>query len=183
MDTEEYKVHGTVTNAEGQELSYAEVTIWWQRIRERLLLATGHTSEKGHYHLSYRPPDDTPGRLLIVVEVHSDHLEASLESPLTPARPDLQIDLAAQPRDRAEFAMLLHSIEPLLDSLSLLDVVENDDHQDISFLSQETGYSKEQIMWVVVAARLQAAFALPAEEFNVPAAVYYAFLRLGVPST
>ena len=182
MDSDEYKVHGIVTDARGQEVSYAEVTVWWQRIRERLPLATGRTSEEGNYHLSYRPPDDAPGKLLIVVEVRSDYLEAPLESSLTPAQPDLQIDLEAQPRDRAEFAMLLHSVEPLLDSLSLLDVVESDDHQDISFLSQETGYSKEQIMRLVVAARLQAAFALPAEEFNVPAAAYYAFLRLGVPS-
>lgn len=37
-------------------------------------------------------------------------------------------------------------------------------------------------MRVVVAARLQAAFALPAEEFNVPAAAYYAFIRQRVPS-
>src|SRR5258708_9990354 len=126
MDPEEYTIHGTVTDADGQELSYAEVTVWWQRIRERVPLATGDTSEEGHYHLIYRPPDDAPGKLLIVVEVRSEHLEAPLESALTPAQPDLQIDLAAQPRDQAEFAMMLHSIEPLLDNLSLLDVVEND---------------------------------------------------------
>src|SRR5260370_1292398 len=73
MDPEEYTIHGTVTDADGQELSYAEVTVWWQRIRERVPLATGDTSEEGHYHLSYRPPDDAPGKLLIVVEVRSDH--------------------------------------------------------------------------------------------------------------
>jgi Tc toxin complex TcA C-terminal TcB-binding domain/ABC toxin N-terminal region/Neuraminidase-like domain/Salmonella virulence plasmid 28.1kDa A protein len=172
---DEYRVHGTVTDADGQELSYAEVTVWWQRIRERLPLATGHTSEEGHYHLSYRPLDDAPGKLLIVVEVHSAHLDVPLESPLTPAQPDLQIDLAARPPDQSEFSALLRSIIPLLEGLSLLDVVENDEHQDISFLAQETGSSKEQIMRVVVADRLQAAY-------DIPAAAFYAFLRLGVPA-
>ncbi len=73
-----YKVHGTVTDSKGQELSGAEVIVWWQRIRERVKLVTGHTSEDGHYHLSYRLPEDTPGNLPIVVEVRSAHLKAPL---------------------------------------------------------------------------------------------------------
>src|SRR5260370_4215168 len=176
MDPEEYTIHGTVTDADGQELSYAEVTVWWQRIRERVPLATGDTSEEGHYHLSYRPPDDAPGKLLIVVEVRSPHLHSPLESPLSPAQPDLRIDLGARPRDRSEFTVLLRAIEQQLDRLPLLDVGENAEYHDISFLAQETGNSKEQVMRVVVAARLRAAY-------DLPAAAFYAFLRLGVPTT
>jgi hypothetical protein len=175
MGTEEYKVHGTITNADGRELSGAEVIVWWQRIRERVQLVVGRASEEGHYHLRYHPPDDAPGKLLIVVEAHSARLHTPLESSLTEAQPDLQIDLEEQPLDRSEFTVLLRAIEQQLGKLSLLDLVENDVHHDISFLAQETGNSTEQIMRVVVAARLRAAF-------DIPAAAFYAFLRLGVPS-
>lgn len=175
MSTEEYTIHGTITDADGRELSDAEIIVSWQRIRSRKMLVAGHTSEEGHYHLRYQPPDDAPGKLLIVVEVHAPHLHAPLESSLTTAQQDLQIDLKEQPLDGSEFTVLLRAIEQQLEKLSLLDVVENDMHHDISFLAQETGSDTEQIMQVVIAARLRVAF-------DIPAAAFYAFLRLGVPS-
>ncbi len=63
----------------------------------------------------------------------------------------------------------------MLDNLSLLDVVESEEHHDISFLAKETGKSTEQIMRVVVSARLEAAF-------GIPAAAFYAFIRQRVPA-
>jgi hypothetical protein len=174
-DEKGYRVHGTVTDADGRGLPGAEVIVWQQRIRDRRRLTAGRTSEDGRYQISYRPPEDTPAKLLIVLEVRARQLELSLESPVTVAQPDLQIDLVAQPRDRSEYATLRHSIEPLLNKLTLLDVLENDQYHDISFLAEETGSSTEQIMRVVVAARLEAAF-------KIPGAAFFAFLRQRVPA-
>ncbi len=92
------------------------------------------------------------------------------ESLPTAAQPDLPIDLEAQPRDGSDFATLVRAIKPLLDNLSFLDVVESGQHHDISFLAQEPGKSAEQIMRVVVAARLEAAF-------DIPTADFYAFVQ------
>ncbi len=171
-----YQVHGTVTGRNGKELSNAIVMLWWQRIREPLLLAEGRTSEEGRYHLPYRLPDDAPGRVLLVVEARAKQLDAALASPVTPAQPDLQIDLHAQPRDPSEWDTLLRAIEPLLDRLPLRDVVESAQHRDITFLAQELNQSPEQIMRVVVAARLEVAY-------DVAGAVFFAFVRQRVPST
>ncbi len=170
------RVHGTVTGLNGKELCGATVMVWWQRIREPLLLADGRTSEEGQYDLRYRVPDDAPARVLIVVEARAEQLDAPLTSPVTQAQPELQIDLHAQPRDQSEWATLLRAIEPLLDHLPLQEVVESAQHRDITFLAQELNQSPEQIMRVVVASRLGAAY-------NVPAAAFYAFLRQRVPST
>src|ERR1017187_6377329 len=170
-----FQVHGTVIGIDGKELSGAKVVIWWQHIRNRRQLATGKTSEEGDYCLSFHPPDDAPGQVLVVVEVCSARLAAPLESLPTAAQPDLQIDLEAQPRDRSEFATLLRTIKALLDNLSLLDVMESAEHHDISFLAQELGKSAEQIMRVVVAARLEAAF-------DIPASVFYAFVQQRIPA-
>jgi hypothetical protein len=151
------------------------VILWQQRIRDRRSLKTRHTSDEGNYHISYRPPEDTRGKLLIVVEVRSRHFDAPIKSPITVAEPDLRIDLEAQPLDRSEYATLLRAIDPLLEDLTLLDVVETDQLHDISFLAQETRTSTEQIMRVVIAARLEAAF-------DIPAAAFFAFLHQRVPA-
>jgi len=37
------------------------VVVWWQRIRDRVELASGHASEDGEYDLSYRLPEEAPG--------------------------------------------------------------------------------------------------------------------------
>jgi hypothetical protein len=149
-----YSVHGVVTGVDGRELADAEVTVWRQRIRSRVRLVTGRTSEEGSYRLSYRPPpDDVPSKLLIIVEASSEHLASPLLSPLVEAQPDLQIDLHVEPSDQSELAKLLRGITPLLDRLELTDLVENDEHQDLSFLARELGKTSEEIMRVVVAAR------------------------------
>jgi len=170
-----YRVLGTVTDAGGREIAGAEITLWQQKIRSRRRLMTGRTSKEGEYRLSYRPPDDVPGRLLIIVEARSNRLRAPLESPVTPAQQVLRIDLQATPPDQSEYGLLLRAIGPALENLTLLDVVENDEHHDISFLAEEIGHEAEEIMRAVVSARLEAAY-------GVPAVVFYAFLRQNVPA-
>jgi hypothetical protein len=123
-------------------------------MRERVALGKGRTSEEGSYTIRYNLPEDVFGTVLIVVEVHSKWLHSLLESALTPVQAELQIDLAVQPRDASEFATLLRAIARQLNDVPLLDVVENVEHHDISFLAQETSKSEEQIMRIIVAARL-----------------------------
>jgi hypothetical protein len=145
-------------------------------MRKRVQLAKGRTSEEGGYRIRYRLPEDILGQVLIVIEVRSKRHRVLLESPLTPVQPDLHIDLAAEPRDSSEFATLLRMIKAYLDHIPLLDVVEDAEHHDVSFLAQETGKSTEQIMCIVIAARLEAAYSVPAD-------VFYAFLRQRIPAT
>lgn len=171
-----YEIHGTITESDGKGISDAQVIVWWQLLRKRLPLAKGRTTKAGEYRLRFHPPKDSFGQLLVVVEARSRHLSVPLTSPLTSAQASLQINLSTEPVDQSEFTMLMRTIRPLLDRLPLLDVVENTRHQDISFLAQETGKSTEQIMRVVVAARLEATF-------DVPAAGFYSFLRQNVPSS
>src|SRR5262249_48272022 len=76
----------------------------------------------------------------------------------------------------SEWTKLLAAIQPQLGNLELTDVVEDDNHQDITFLSREIGRPKEDIMRVVVSARLEAAYA------HIAAAVFWAFLRQRLPA-
>ena len=114
--------------------------------------------------------------VLLVVEAVSEFLEAPLLSPQTPAQPDLEIDLHYQSPDQSQWTNQVRLIEPLLDGLSLSEIVENSTHQDLSFLAQELGQSAENLMQVAVAARMEAAF-------SVAAPVFYAFLYQQTPSS
>jgi hypothetical protein len=175
MDEQRYRVHGTVTDEDGRELSHAAVTVWHQLMRDRRTLAEGRADEDGRYRISYEPPEHAPGKLLIVVGARPHRRRIVLESPVTEATPDLELDLELQPRDASEHATLERQIQPLLEGLPLVDVVETDEHHDITFLAQETGRSKEDIVRVVLAARLEA-------KHEIPAAVFYAFLRQRIPA-
>ena len=75
---EVYEIHGTVTGRNSDALRDARVVVWWQHIRERQELAAGETSEHGRYHLRYKIPENAPQPLLLVVEAHSEHLDAPL---------------------------------------------------------------------------------------------------------
>src|SRR5450755_991146 len=175
-DDHPYVVHGTVSGPRGERLDGGDAIVWWQRIRDRKRLASGKTSANGEYRLSYSPPADAPGKVLIVVEAHARHLESPIESAPTAAQPDLEINLTSEPHDVSELSLLMQAVVPLLEKLDLDDLVENEDHHDISFLAEETGKPKEDIVRLTIAARL-------AEAYKVPLAAFYAFLRLRVPTS
>jgi hypothetical protein len=170
-----YEVSGTVSGHHGLPLPAARVVVWWQHMRGRTELAAGQTSESGKYSLRFEVRENAPQPLLLVVEALSEHLDAPLLSPLTQAQQTLEINLSFEPVDQSEWAKLLRAIEPQLAGVKLSDLVENSSHQDLSFLAQELGTSTETVMRVTISARLEVAF-------EIPAPVFYAFLRQQVPS-
>jgi hypothetical protein len=168
-------VHGELIDEDGRELSYAEVKLFRRRIRERQLLGETKASEEGTYEIRAPWPEAGPGKVLVTVEATAERLTKPLASPVVEAQPELTIDLQEPPCDPSEFGILRRAIELQLERLPLTDVVESDEHEDISFLAQEIGRSKEEITRVVIAARLSASY-------EVPMAAFYAFLRQHIPS-
>lgn len=169
-------LNGTITTATGREASHAEITLWWQRIRDRVRLAEGTTSEEGRYELHYRVPENASGKVLVIVEAKGGGLEQPIFSPQRTSVAKLTINLNESPRDTSLYATLLRALEPLLGGLTLSDLVEDTAHQDLSFLSSETGRSREEIMRVCVAERA-------AQANHTPSAAFFAFLTLRTPSS
>src|SRR6266436_3616912 len=124
MDENRFHVYGVVTDEAGREVSGAEVTVFLQRIRDRHPLARSRADEDGRYRLSYEPPEHVPGRVMLVVTATGEGLQGDIESPIMEAAPDLEVNLARTPRDMSEFSVLEREVLPLLDGLSLDDVVE-----------------------------------------------------------
>ena len=171
-----YEIRGTVAGPEGDPLRDVRVVVWWQHIREREELAAGETSEEGRYILRYRVPEHAPRPMLLVVEAESDRYEERISSPLTEAAPVLEVDLAFEPRDQSMWAGLVRAMEPLLDGLTPAELVESSEHQDLTFLSREIGQDTEVLMQLVLSARLE-------RSFEIPAPAFFAFLAQRVPSS
>lgn len=169
------RVRGALTDEDGRELSFAEVRLWRRRLRERELVGEARASEEGTYEIEAEWPEAGPGKVLLTVEARAERLRVPLESGVIEAQRRLEVDLRQPPTDPSEFGMLRRAIELQLEHLPITEVVENDQHQDISFLSQEIGRTKEQIVRVVIAARLAA-------NYDVPTAAFYAFLRQQIPA-
>jgi protocatechuate 3,4-dioxygenase beta subunit len=83
MDEQRYRVHGTITDEDGRELSHAAVTVWQRHLRGRRILAEGRADEDGRYRVSYEPPEHVPGKLLIVVGARPRKRRIAVESPVT----------------------------------------------------------------------------------------------------
>ncbi|MBZ5729473.1 MAG: hypothetical protein LAP87_31415 [Acidobacteriia bacterium] len=169
------EVHGQVSAHQGIPVDGAEVIVWWQQIRDRRELARGRTARSGDYRVTYEIPPNAPERLIIAVEARSRSLDKPLFSPLTEAQREQRIDLRLEEPDTSEWTTLRQSLTGPLDGLKLSDVVENDVHRDLSFLSLESGKDTETLMRAAISARLE-------EAAGLPAAVFYAFLRQRVPA-
>lgn len=82
---------------------------------------------------------------------------------------NITIEIAITP-EVVEYNYILKEIEFLISKVSIIDLQENDEHRDITFLSKETEIPAKKIEYLVVAHRLQA-------KSKIDAAFFYALLR------
>ena len=170
-----YRISGLVSGTDGREVSRARVRVWLDRIRSRDPLGEQETSEEGSYEIEIRVPEGTPGIPLVIVDAQWGDRATPVESPPTPVTGDLVIDLQAPLADPSVLGRLQAAVDPLLGDLTLTQIVEDSTDQDISYLAAATGIDSERIMRLVISARLEASY-------GVPAAVFFAFLGQGLPS-
>jgi Tc toxin complex TcA C-terminal TcB-binding domain/Neuraminidase-like domain/Salmonella virulence plasmid 28.1kDa A protein len=175
MSEEALRVYGALTDETGRELSHADVRLWQRRLRDRTLLGQTKASEEGRYEIRAQWPEEGPGKVLLNLEANTDRLKTPIESGLIEAQPHLEIDLQQPPSDPSDYGLLRRAIDNQRGQVPITELVESDEHQDISFLSTEIGRTKEEIVRVVVAARLE-------EAYDVAAAAFFAFLHQQVPS-
>jgi hypothetical protein len=80
------------------------------------------------------------------------------------------------PKADNEYSELLIRLKPLLGGIKIHELVESEQQQDLTFLSRELSIPIEMLMDLVLAERLS-------RTIELPAALFYAFLRLGVPAS
>ncbi|HFE37715.1 MAG TPA: carboxypeptidase regulatory-like domain-containing protein [Gammaproteobacteria bacterium] len=154
-------VSGIITDANDDHLEGLIVRAFDRDLRSEQFLGESRTDENGGYSIQYYSKQFRKREKLaadLVIKVYKAKNKAAAESAILFNAPfsaniDLTVPVSAfQPPSL--FEKIKKTLKPLLDDVVFSDLNENEKHQDISFLSGETGFDKDTIARFVLAHRL-----------------------------
>lgn len=172
-------VRGRVFATDGSPRAGVTVRAFDRDLRAEQLLGAAETDRGGRYEISYsaeqfrRPEKESAGLFVRVYDREQLLYEPGLDEVLFNAPRVAVIDIRLKTGDtplESECERLLRSVAPLLESLAIKDLREDERNQDVTFLSRETGWAADKLEHLVVAHRLSAMSDIAAE-------FYYALLR------
>ena len=174
-------IQGTVTDGDNKKLSKLLVKAFDRDMRSEAFLGEYVTDTKGKYIISYsaeqfdRAEKQTADLCMRVYSAGGKNLlfETGLEEMRFNASNDETINITIAGEIKAEeneFDSILRETSDLIGKVTIAELQDNDEHQDVTFLSRETGISEEKLEHLVVAHRLQ-------NESEIDAAFFYALLR------
>ena len=171
-------VRGVVRDSRGNMLSGIRLMAYDRDLREQQLLGRAYTDTQGKYEISYEPRQfrrREKGEADLVVKAFSAPRKPVATSSIlfnapSPALIDLVIsDTSALP---SLYERLNQALAPLLGKLAVAELEEDKDHQDLTFLSGETGFTADVLARFVVAHRLV--------QRGLPAEFWFAVLKVSV---
>ncbi len=177
-----YTVQGTVRDANGQGLAALSVQVFEKTLRQENLLGEGKTQQGGSYTIMYRPPIDTKAanaHFNLIVKALNVQGQVWLTSPIVfDAQAKEQVNLmvgGGTYAGNSTYEALLAAIQPSLDGVPVGQLAETDEHQDITFVANDSNQDSEAVMRLVVSFRLQ-------EMTDLVPEVFFAFLQQGLPT-
>lgn len=153
-----FVVRGTVRRQDGQGAAGLVVRAFDRDLRSEELLGEATTNDKGGYEISYQPEQfqraEKDQADIVVAVYRTDGTEWVRSQTVFNAKPVETIDLfvaeGTVPR-LSEYEQLVKELTPLLQGLSFAELTEDETHQDITFLTQETGIAREWIRFLTLA--------------------------------
>jgi hypothetical protein len=169
---------GKIADAAGMAVQGFGVRAYERRLRAERELGRGITDGDGQYRIEYQVPERAragkPGvDLLVKVFRGKDPEPIIVSSVAFNAGETHQIDLtlpAPEVPRRSEYETLVATLEPALEGIGPADLSD----EDLQFLAGDTGVSLERIALLRQSAKV-------ATETEIPAEVFYALARAGMP--
>ena len=183
---ETFVVYGAVRDQYGDPLNGVTVQAFDRDLRSEQLLGSAPVRE-GRYEIRYersqfRKADK--GSADLVVKVLGPEGKELYKTPIQyNAGGDLELDITLQGapyKGPSEWDVLTGALMPLLENISPLELREDDQYQDISFLAGEMGNSRLTIGTWIACFRLAEKTAR--EETRLSPEVFFGFMRQGQPS-
>ena len=154
----DYVVKGKVYDQDNNPLPDLQVQAIRRYLRKETLLGSVQTSEQGEYHICYSVSDadedcvnlvfkvlDREGKLLHQTEVHHN----------VPKEAEIDIQVPIVFPGFSEFERMTRTLHPLLENgLTFSDLEQDDEHDDISYLSGKTGLEKSKTARFVLSHKL-----------------------------
>jgi hypothetical protein len=175
-------VRGTIVYADGKAFNEGLVRAYDKDLRREELLGESETDGQGRYEIHYGPVQFSRAEkdsADLLVRAMSRKGEEVAHSPiLFNAQPEETIDLTVGNevyRGPSEYEQLVETLKPVCQKVPFTELKEDREHQDISFLSGETGVDPQRISALASAHRFQQLTDLAAE-------VFYGLFREGMPT-
>jgi hypothetical protein len=176
-----YVVSGKVTNLNGEPKARATVVAYDCDLRSAQEIGRGITDAAGEYRISYTADALLEGRKEadLKVEVHNRAGQPVLSSIVNfGAARQFVVDLplgGLEHSQPSELTSVTDSVTPLLGRLQPVELEENSQNRDLSFLAGQTSIARERLGYWAVAHRLSSDTELPPE-------LFYALFRAKVPA-
>jgi len=180
------RVFGMVRNEHGETLDGLTVEAYDRDLRSEQLLG-GSPTRQGRYEITYersqfRNADKESAELVIRV-LNGEGTELYRTPIYFNAPRELELDISVQGaayKGPSEWETLSSTLSPLLENVSPLDLHEDEQHQDVSFLAGETRTDRIVIGTWIACFRL--ADKTRRENAALEPEVLFGFLRQGQPS-
>ncbi len=177
-----YLISGIVRDQFQQPMHSIIVRAFDKDIRNEQTLGEAKTNEKGFYQIYYSPENFTytdkqaADVLLRLYNANGGLLKQTDIYYNAPVQLTIDISFATQEyKGISEFEQVLATVTPFLGKLSLAEVTENSDTQDITFLSNKTSLQQDRIEAIAMAYRFES-------QTKIEAVVFYGLLREGAPA-
>jgi hypothetical protein len=164
-----YTVSGVVQLADGSPARGVAVTASERDLRSEQLLGRTSTDSSGAYQIGYNAEQFSKSErdsADLVVKALADNGSLLATSPVlfnAPPKATINLTIPAEARvPPTLFEKIAAALPPLLDGVKIEELEQDDNHQDLSFLSGETGFAKRDLARFVLA-RLLAPLGIQAE--------------------
>jgi hypothetical protein len=176
-------VRGNVRRADGKPADKIKVVAFDKDLRSETKLGETTCDAAGYFEISYlfkAAARSAPNLVLKAFASARDTKPLATSPVMFDAVPELVFDLVVGESESgalSEYERLMNELEPILKAskIKLIDLVENDDTQDITFLRRQTGQPMDRIMHAVLAHRY-------ATQSKLAPELFYALLRQGLPT-
>lgn len=153
-----YSVKGKVTDNANNPLPGLQVQAIGRYLRKETLLGSGQTNEGGEYHISYPVSDADKSAVNLALKVLDEEGKVLHRTKVHHHVPkEIEIDIRVQ-KDFPGFSgfeRMVRALQPLLEEgLTFADLEQDEEHDDISFLSGKTGIEVNKIARFVMAHKL-----------------------------
>ncbi|QCK15291.1 Tc toxin subunit A [Mangrovivirga cuniculi] len=176
VEEKELVVSGTIQLQNRQAAKQFIINAYDKDLRSEQLLGEGITDRNGKYIIKYNSKSilrAERGSADIFLRIYDPKNRLAGVSDILFNAPNIaKIDFNLKTDEvelLSEFDVIKLSISPLLSDVKITELDESEKHQDISFLSAETGYSQEQVLHFVQAHYFQA-------DSNIDASFWYVVL-------
>ena len=156
-----FEVMGAVRLEDGSPAAGTTVSVFDRDLRSEELLGTSQTDKKGFYQFQYSAHQfrnqEKGGADLVVKAFDADGSLLASSPVLFNAPPSAVLDLIVHTETRQPptlFEKVTQALEPLLEGLKVEELEEDKQHQDLSFLSGETGFEKSVLARFAMAHKL-----------------------------